>query len=272
VDLSREEISASLILASKLVLGELAAILENCPGAVLIGGSVPSLLIPQDVEPHEGTVDIDVVLDLDQPGIDADLTLHEMLERALFIQDPKRPYRYLRMVDIHGKQFQILIEFLAGGNPPPNGLRRIQTEDIFVTIIEGVEVALELSKEVPLPGQSERRVMVASLPAFIAMKAKALSRREERLKTKDAYDIVYCLRNYPGGLDAVVHTFRAASQNKIVKTAIELLRAQFQTVEALGPIAYAQLAEDDETALLMQREAYERVTDLLARLDIPSED
>jgi hypothetical protein len=82
--MSRENATPDLVLATRFVLREIAQILENYPKAVITGGSVPYLLIPQENEPHEGTVDIDIVLDLDQPGADEVFTLHEILERNLF--------------------------------------------------------------------------------------------------------------------------------------------------------------------------------------------
>jgi Nucleotidyl transferase AbiEii toxin, Type IV TA system len=264
--MSRENATPGLIAATRLVLGEIAKILETYPRAVIAGGSVPYLLIPQDIEPHEGTVDIDVVLDIDQPAADEVYTLHELLERRLFQQDPKKPFRYTKGVEVEGEQYQVLIELLAGGDPPPNGLHRIQTEDVYVSIIQGMEVALENPLEVSLPENSSQSVSVASLPAFFSMKAVALSRRAELKKTKDAYDIVYCLRNYPGGVDAMAKEFRNAISNPIVASGVELLRDLFAATDSIGPVAYAREADDFEHAILKQREAFERVTELLDRI------
>lgn len=265
--MSRENASSGLIAATRIVLGEIAEILEAYPRAVIAGGSVPYLLIPQDIEPHEGTVDIDVILDLKQPGADEVYTLHEILERRLFVQDPKKPFRYTKGVDIQGEHFQVLIELLAGGNPPPSGLRHIQAEDVFVSIIKGLEVALDKPVDVPLPDDSNQRISVASIPAFFSMKAVALDRREELKKTKDAYDIVYCLRNYPGGVEAVATEFRTAISNSIVASGVELLRDLFASSDSVGPVAYARQSDSFEESELMKREAVERVAELLAKID-----
>lgn len=265
--MSRENATPGLIAATRIVLGEIAEILETYPKAVIAGGSVPYLIIPQEAEPHEGTVDIDIVLDLDQPAADDVYTLHEILERRLFQQDPKKPFRYTKGVEVEGEQYQVLIELLAGGDPPPNGLRRIQAEDVYVSIIKGMEVALDRSLEVQLPDDSTRSVSVASLPAFFSMKAVALERREELKKTKDAYDIVYCLRNYPGGVDAVVQEFRVAISNPIVASGVELLRELFASTDSLGPVAYGRQADNAEEAALMGREAFERVDEFLSKLE-----
>ncbi len=249
------------------MLGEIAEILETYPRAVIAGGTVPYLLIPQHVEPHEGTVEIDVVLDLDQPGADDVYTLHEILERRLFVQDPKQPFRYTKGVDMEGERFQVLIELLAGGDPPPTGLRHIQAEDVFVTITKGLAVALDNPMHVPLPDNSSQRISVASLPAFFSMKAVALGRREELKKTKDAYDLIYCLRNYPGGVEAVATEFRTAVSNSIVASGVKLLRDLFASTDSVGPVAYARDAHNREESELMKREAFERVAELLAKID-----
>jgi hypothetical protein len=117
--MSREDATPGLIAATRIVLKEIAEILEPYPKAVIAGGTVPYLLIPQDKEPHEGTVDIDIVLDLNQPGVDPTLTLHEVLERRLFQQDPNKPFRYTKVITVNNENQTVLIELLGGGQPPP---------------------------------------------------------------------------------------------------------------------------------------------------------
>ena len=56
--------------------------------------------------------------------------------------------------------------------------------------------------DMPDGGRSRVRVAVASIPALLAaMNGYAIDRR---LKRKDAYDIYYSVRNFPGGVDALV--------------------------------------------------------------------
>jgi hypothetical protein len=59
----RDEADSLQFEATQLVLIEVAEILEKFDGAVIAGGTVPFLLIPQEIEPHEGTIDVDVVTD-----------------------------------------------------------------------------------------------------------------------------------------------------------------------------------------------------------------
>ena len=69
----------------------------------------------------------------------------------------------------------------------------------------GCDLAFDLFVEVPLAGElpgggrDSVTIRVASIVPFFIMKGMAL---EDRLKEKDAWDIYYCVLNYPGGLDA----------------------------------------------------------------------
>lgn len=262
--MTRDEADSHQLKATHRVLFEVAEILEEFDGAVVAGGTVPFLLIPQEIEPHEGTVDVDVVIDPAKLRGESEVTLHEELVRRLFEQDVERPFKYWKRVDVGGETREALVELLAGGTPPPQGMRAIPLEDIHVSVIEGMEIALDAPVAVPLGGALS--VQVTSLPGFLAMKSVALERREDGKKPKDAYDIVYCLRNYPGGVEAIAREFRARLPNPILRAAIVRLTEQFATPNDLGPAAYARRAAGDEEERLMRREAYEYVSDLLDRL------
>lgn len=265
--MSRDQAAPGLIAATRLALQEVAEILESYPHAVIAGGTVPFLLIPQDNDPHEGTVDIDIVLDLNQPGADTSMTLNDVLMQRLFQQDTKRPFRWTKGVSLGGENHIVLIELLSGGEPPVGGMKNILTEDVYVSIIKGMEVALENPVEVQIPGSPGHRVSVASIPAFFAMKAVALESREDTKKAKDAYDIVYCLRNYEGGVEVIADQYREALANPIVSSGFELLKSLFSSVEAIGPIAYSKGGADADQATLLAREAYERVRELVETLE-----
>ena len=59
----RDQYQPSMIMASRQVLLELAYLLEEeRDKIVFVGGTACTLLFPQDIDPHEGTIDIDVAL------------------------------------------------------------------------------------------------------------------------------------------------------------------------------------------------------------------
>jgi hypothetical protein len=268
MEMSREQANPRLISATRTVLIELAEIFESYPEAVIVGGFVPYLLIPHSIEAHEGTVDIDVVLDPTYHSEDRELTLHDLLERQLFQQDTLRPFRYTKTSFVDGEPYQVLIELLGGGDPSPNGLVRYPSEDVYLSVIKGMEVAYIDPIAVAIPDNEDRKVTVASMPAFLTMKAIALDRRDALKKAKDAYDIVYCLRNYPNGLDEIAKQFSEEKGNPLITHGIRLLTKMFDSVDALGPTAYAQRAVSSEDAALLKREAVERIRRLLLKIEL----
>lgn len=99
------------------------------------------------------------------------------------------------------------------------------------------------------------------------MKAMAL---EDRLKEKDAWDIYYCLRHYPGGIDALVEEFKPHLTQSLVREGLEKMARHFVSVEHSGPMHVANFEEltDKEARDLQIRDAFERVHYFLDRLGI----
>ncbi len=251
--------SAEQIASTRLAPEEVAEVFESYSGAVLIGGHVPLLLIPQDMEAHEGTIDIDMILHPEKLSGDEVLTLHDQLLRRNFVQDTVKPFRFSKVIDHH----TVILELLSGGTPPRDGLLQIEREDVFVSVIPGLEVAYDFHVSVQLSEAGRCTLNVASLPSFLAMKAVALDRRSN---PKDAYDIVYCLRCFPGGLDAIVAEIEPAVDHPLVMAGIRLLGQLFMRHDSTGSVIYASNEPDQEAAALMRREAHARVNDLLDRL------
>ena len=52
-------------------------------------------------------------------------------------------------------------------------------------------------------GKNRIEIAVVSIPGLIAMKGFAIKNRH---KQKDAHDIYYCVRNYPGGVESLANT------------------------------------------------------------------
>lgn len=61
---TRESYQPQMIVAARQVLLELAHLLEDeRDSVVFVGGTACALLFPQETDPHEGTIDVDVALD-----------------------------------------------------------------------------------------------------------------------------------------------------------------------------------------------------------------
>jgi len=137
----------------------------------------------------------------------------------------------------------------------------------------GCDLAFEMPTEIlikgvlPDGGEDQTSIRVVSIVPFIIMKAFALG---DRLKEKDAYDIYYCLKNYPGGLDELIKRFKPYFHNSLVKEGLNVLLEKFISPEHIGPKFVADFLEiaDQEDRSALQRDAYERVAYLVKGLEI----
>ena len=125
--------------------------------------------------------------------------------------------------------------------------------------------------ELSLAGKTVRgarntvRLRVASLADFLVMKAHALAGRD---KPKDAYDLCYCLEEYPGGMANLAVQWKRRRKEKDVAKAIEILNAKFASVDAFGPQQLVEFhsSPDDEAQAMQARRAYELVQAFLKLL------
>lgn len=92
----------------------------------------------------------------------------------------------------------------------------------------------------------------------------------DRLKEKDAWDVYYCLRNYPGGLDSIIREFRDQVNHELVKEGLAKLADKFASIEHIGPKSVADFEGimDQEAREYLIRDAYERVHYLLKGLGV----
>jgi hypothetical protein len=100
---------------------------------------------------------------------------------------------------------------------------------------------------------------------FIVMKAMAMA---DRLKSKDAWDVWFCLVNYAGGNSVLAEVLRPHLSHKLVVEGLVKLADKFRSTGHFGPQSVADfddLQPGDEWDLRV-RDAFERVDDLLRRL------
>ncbi|MDY6990635.1 MAG: nucleotidyl transferase AbiEii/AbiGii toxin family protein [Thermodesulfobacteriota bacterium] len=131
-------------------------------------------------------------------------------------------------------------------------------QDPVVVLVEG---------QLPGGARDSVKVQVASMVAFLVMKAMAL---DDRMKEKDAWDIYYCLRNYPGGLDSLAKAFRPHVEHGLVKEGLRKMAKHFASEKAVGPKFVSDFEElpAGEDREVRERDAYERVTYFLEKLGI----
>ncbi len=175
---------------------------------------------------------------------------------------------------VGGHEVNVQVDLLAGEYQGTGKQHRHQkVQGGLARKARGCDLAFEnpivLSIEGELPGgvKDSVKVQVASIAPFLVMKGMAL---DERLKEKDAWDIYFCLLNYPGGLDALVEEFQTRVEHGLVKEGLQKIAKHFASEKHLGPRFVADFEEltDTEERERRERDAYERVDYLLKKLGI----
>jgi Nucleotidyl transferase AbiEii toxin, Type IV TA system len=267
--------SADLVEAARSVLLELVRLLGAYrDDIVVVGGWVPQLILPQTPQQHIGSIDVDLALNhrtLQEAGYS---TIQALLLGRGYEQDPRQPFIFHRTVMVHGKTISVEVDFLAGeydGTGPKHRTQPVHAGrarkargcdlafDLFVEI--------EISGVLPEGGRDQALVRVSSVVAFLVMKGMAL---HDRLKEKDAWDIYFCLTNYPGGMDALAQEIAPHLGRSLVREGLLKIAEKFPSPDHFGPKFVADFAEvqDAEDRAILLRDAFEKVSYLLHRLGL----
>jgi hypothetical protein len=266
--------TAEAVSAARSVLIEVMHLLgEYREGIVLIGGWVPEILLGGEGKLHIGSMDVDLALNHVKLKEEGYKTIRELLLGRGYEQG-EQPFILHRKVVVGGHEVNVEVDLLAGEYQGTGKRHRHQkVQDGLARKARGCDLAFEnpivLSIEGELPGgaRDSVKVQVASIAPFLVMKGMAL---DERLKEKDAWDIYFCLRNYPGGLDALVEEFQTHVEHGLVKEGLQKIAKHFASEKHIGPRFVADFEEltDTEERERRERDAYERVDFLLKRLGI----
>jgi hypothetical protein len=258
--------------AVKSVLTEIGQILGSFKGRyAVVGGAVPWLLLDNDDMPHFGTLDVDLSLDAEALGdgeyavlIDA-LLVHGYEQR-----EGLRRFQLMRQVPARdgGSPIDVVVDFLMPRhadvlkNEPPliNGfaVQRADGADLATRFYEMVAIGGQM----PGGGSNRVEVAVCSIPALLAMKGHAL---DGRYKQKDAYDIYYCVRNFPDGIPALAEACRPLLGHSSGKRGYRIIAEKFDTVDGHGPTCVRQFV--DESHLLADRTPEQWQVDAFGQID-----
>ncbi len=271
--IKRTDYTAEAVEASRSVLLELTHLLgEYRDSIVIVGGWVPQLLIEHAPRQHVGSLDVDVALNhrnLQEVGYKSILQL--LLFRGY--RQSEQPFIFFRSVSIGKQTYEVEIDFLAGEySGTTRGHRTQKVQDLRPRKARGCDLAVDLATEtilsgtLPGGGKDTTSIRVASIVSFLVMKAMALA---GRLMEKDAWDIYYCIRYYPGGVDRLVKEFEPHLGNGLVRESLGHLAEKFTSPDHIGPKQVADFDEitDPEERAFVQRDAFERVNTLLNRLN-----
>lgn len=260
----------------------------------LVGGLTPRYLVPappSDAHRHAGTMDVDVVIDLQiLADTEAYHTLEDNLkklgfERAENEKKKKLSWRWQTRTE-HGAL--MVLELLAdapdiaGGKVQPLPTEgtisalNIPHASIVFDLYQVAEIQTELLGQ---NGIAIEKVKHANLVSFTCLKSFAFDQRFER---KDAHDLIYCIEHAPDGIDAAAEAFRKECDGRhgaVVRAALDILRRRFAGDEKIegyrkdGPVSVAkfELGESDEPELrearaLRQRQVSDLIEQLLARI------
>lgn len=228
----------------------------------LVGGLVPRYLTPEqppDVPAHAGTMDVDIVLNIqvlaEGEGYKAlAKRLKELgFKRAVNQEGKASSWRWERSISEH--KF-VVVEFLRdeAEDIPAGSISAVEDEKISALAIRyaGIvhewygerEVTAELLDD---GGVTTETVRFADAVSFIILKALAFDQRHEN---KDAGDLVHVMRYaYAGDLNALAGEFRsrlaAGTHTDAIQEALSVLKTRFCDGDAVegfrrdGPVACA---------------------------------
>jgi hypothetical protein len=258
--------------AVKSVLIEIGQILGSFKGKfAVVGGAVPWLLLNNEDMPHVGSLDVDLSLDAEALGDGEYVTLIDALRGQGYDQRKElRRFQLVRKVPAKDGEapIDIIVDFLmprdaeiVKNNPP-------LLDNFAVQRADGADLALRFYQMVaidgPMPAGGTNRVEIAvcSIPALLAMKGHALHGRH---KQKDAYDIYYCIRNYPDGISALAEACRPILEHPKGEEGYRYIAEKFDTANGYGPTCVRNFVAD--TQILGERTAEQWQQDAFGQVD-----
>lgn len=244
----------------------------------IVGGVVPSLIIDGGLgtgeepgESHPGTNDLDIGIAVALLDDHKYAEISQRLRQEGFEPDTnEKGNPTLQRWRWH--DLKVMIDFLlAPVKGAEVGGRVLALEDDFgVLIAPGLQLAFEEREQVTLEGHTlkgervTRTIPVCGPGAFVVLKAHAFADRGE---PKDAFDLVYVIRRWPGGVDTIADRLARHAEHHmdVVVGALELLARDFGSPSHIGPLRVADFegvarGERDEVAA----DAHGYVDDLLS--------
>jgi hypothetical protein len=271
---TQRDYSEELVRAARSVLLELVHLLgEYWDHIVLVGGWVPQILLSSKESPHIGSIDVDLALNHLKLRDEGYKSIEKLLVERGYVPG-KHPSIFERKVILSGNEINVQVDLLSGeyqGTGKSHRHQKIQggmarkTRGCDLVFENPVVVAIE--GELPGGVRDTASVRVASIVPFLVMKGMAL---DDRLKEKDAWDIYYCIQNFPGGLEHLISEFRPQLKHGLIKEGLEKIAKNFGSERHVGPRFVADFEEltDPGERAIRERDAYEKVKYLLEKVGI----
>ena len=236
--------------AVKAVLIEVGQILAAFKGKfAVVGGAVPWLLLSNEDMPHVGTLDVDLGLNAEALGDGEYATLVKALMSHGYEQRKElRRFQLVRQVPSDGGGLiDVIVDFLMPRNAEI--MRNVPPllSEFAVQRADGAELALRfyqmvaISGNMPSGGVNRVESAVCSIPALLAMKGHAVN---GRYKQKDSYDIYYCIRNYPDGIERLAQVCRPLLEHASAARGFRFIAEKFDRANGYGPTCVRRFVED----------------------------
>jgi hypothetical protein len=243
--------------ASKAVLIEAMQVLGAFRDQlVIVGGSVPELLYPD--RGHIGTLDVDLAVSPSALSGNAYKTIRKRLLDANF-SHKNGPTRFEKNVE--GLEEPVKLDLISGQYQTGEKLTSVQVNELNINTLRGLDLAFEICRPIEISGympdgtRNTVRARIVEPEAYILIKAFTL---DERQKKKDAYDIVFILRNYEPNVESLAKRLRPLLTNGLAREGYDILRSKFQSIDSIGPTwaaeVYIEAGDDFEQS---RRAAYE---------------
>jgi hypothetical protein len=219
---------------------------------VVVGGLVPSLLIPEESvtrseDIHVGTMDLDLGLSLALLDTERYEGLTARLRQAGFepdVNEVGNPTFQRWKIEASGHP-KVTVDFVI----PPSldedkgGKIRHIEKDFAAVITPGLHLAFQDRRKISLVGstilgeKASREIWVCGPGSFVVLKALAFGTRGEN---KDAYDLYYVIRNYGSSVDELLEHLNPMLHEHETQEALQILRRDFSDPDGVGPRRVAE--------------------------------
>ncbi len=258
--------------AVKSVLVKMGQILGSYKGKfAVVGGAVPWLLLENEDMAHVGTLDIDIVLNAAALKDEAEYKdlIEGLMQNGYSQRTELKKFQLVRQVDPKdgGPPIDVIVDFLMPRDVQLTKHKPALIDNFAVQRADGAELALQFYQMVaidgamPAGGKNRVEIAIASIAALLAMKGYAIQNRH---KQKDAYDIYYCIRNYPGGPEELAKDCKPLLAQPEAKQGYAHIAGKFDKEDGYGPTSVRRFVE--ETRLLGERTADQWQTDAFGQV------
>ena len=267
---SSTDYSAGQTAAAHRVLVELVNLFDEYKDEIrIVGGWVPELMYPG--EGHVGSVDVDILithLKLKESGYQ---TMSRILLNNGYREHPEKYFSFVKTLNVDGKPYDVDVDILAGmygGSPKKKRSQHVQgikalkaSGGDFAFGFEAQKVKVEASR--PDGAIDVAHVNLIAVVPYFVMKTAAMGRG----KAKDAYDIYFLIKHYPGRVEAMAKLFEGVKNTSTIVRMKEKLAEKFGSVDHAGPLDVSSFleAEGDESDYV-KRDAYELIQALISMI------